>query len=295
MTDYETIQKRRNITVGIFVILAICALLWLIHKFEDMPIQVGALRSYRIFIQFPSAGGVQERTPVKFCGVQIGRVVEVKPPAILQNKITGQYYHQAVVVIDIDSKFDEIPINVEAKLMTRGLGSSYIDLRAKPFDPQKPTEEFLVQGSELQGSAGITSEFFPEESQKKIENLVSSLDSLIKNTNDILGDQENKQNIKKSLDNLSEASQKAAAAADEMKNFMTSGIQTSEKLHDATDQLRIVLEKLNSGQGTASKLLNDGRLYESLIDTSEQLQLLLAQLDSFVEQSKEKGLPIKVK
>ncbi len=295
MADYETIQKRRNITVGIFVILATCALMWLIHKFDDMPIRLGALRAYRVFVQFPSASGVQDKTPVKFCGVQIGRVVEVKPPAILHNKITDEYYHQAVVILDIDSKFDEIPKDVEVKLMTRGLGSSYIDLRAKPFDPKKPTKEFLVQGSELQGAAGVTSEFFPEESRKKLERFIGNLDSLVKNANDIIGDQENKQNIKKSLENLSEVSRKATAAVEEMKNFMVSGIQTSETLQQATDQLRIVLEKLNSGSGTASKLLNDGRLYESLIGTSEQLQSLLAQLDSFVEQSRKKGLPIKIK
>jgi hypothetical protein len=50
------------------------------------------------------------------------------------------------------------------------------------------------------------------------------------------------------------------------------------------------LEKISQGQGTASKLLNDGRLYESMLESTEQLQALLAELKSLVAQVKEKGL-----
>lgn len=32
MSDYETVQRRRNIVVGIFVIVAVAALVWLIFS-----------------------------------------------------------------------------------------------------------------------------------------------------------------------------------------------------------------------------------------------------------------------
>ena len=40
---------------------------------------------------------------------------------------------------------------------------------------------------------------------------------------------------------------------------------------------------------------NDGKLYENLLDTSEQMQVLLEELKLFVAKAKDKGLPIKLK
>jgi phospholipid/cholesterol/gamma-HCH transport system substrate-binding protein len=59
--------------------------------------------------------------------------------------------------------------------------------------------------------------------------------------------------------------------------------------------LESVLDKINNGEGTAGKLVNDGRLYEQLLEDSRQLELVIKDLKAFVEQSKEKGLPIKLK
>jgi hypothetical protein len=59
--------------------------------------------------------------------------------------------------------------------------------------------------------------------------------------------------------------------------------------------LESVLEKINRGEGTAGKFVNDGRLYEQLLEDTRQLDLVLKELKSFVAESKEKGLPIKLK
>jgi phospholipid/cholesterol/gamma-HCH transport system substrate-binding protein len=54
-----------------------------------------------------------------------------------------------------------------------------------------------------------------------------------------------------------------------------------------------IVDKIDRGEGTAGKLLNDGRLYEQLLEDSRQLDLVLKDLKTFLEQSKEKGLRIK--
>ncbi len=61
MSDYETIQRRRNIIVGIFVIVAVCVLVWLIFKFGDLPTTVSKISSFDVLVQFPTAPGVQKR------------------------------------------------------------------------------------------------------------------------------------------------------------------------------------------------------------------------------------------
>ena len=296
MSDYETAQRRRNIIVGVFVIAAMCALVWLIFKFGDLPVKVSEFGSFEVVVQFSTAQGVQKNTSVRFCGYQIGRVTDVMPPEKLKDLNTGLVYHQTRVILRIDKKYVNIPSNVDVKLMTRGLGSSYIELIVDPAlpltprDPNRPETKFLVDKMLLQGSTGMTSEFFPAESQKKLDELVDGLNTLINNANDILGDEVNKENLKTTLANLSEATKQATLSLKEFQEFFAAGTDTSEELSKTIAQLRVILEKVNSGQGTAGKLINDARLYENLIENTEEMQVLLQELKSLIDRVKEKGL-----
>ncbi len=319
MSDYETIQRRRNIIVGIFVIVGLCALVWLIYIIDALPTAYTKLGSIQVFVQFPMAPGVQRGTPVRFCGYQIGGVTKKMAPEIRTDMVTGLEYYQTVVVLAIDKRYVNIPSNIEVKLMTRGLGSSYIEFKqclgepATPLDPNRPETKFLVDKIWLQGSTGTTSEFFPEESQKKLNELVESFKALLTNANDIIGGRENKENIKKTLANLAEASQQARQTIEEFQKFAVAGtstlknadakierivaavVDTSEELSKATSKLRLILEKIDSGQGTAARLINDGRFYENLLENTQQMQVLLEEFNLFIAQARDKGVPIKVR
>ncbi|MBN2181717.1 MAG: MCE family protein [Sedimentisphaerales bacterium] len=352
MSDYETTQKRRNIVVGFFVILGVCALVWLIFKFGDLPTFVTKLDSFQVFVQFPTASGVQRDTPVQFCGYQIGRVTKVMAPEIRKEMSNGKKtdleYYQTVVVISIDKSYKTIPSNVEVKLMTRGLGSSFIDIKQTPGkelvaqDPNNPETRFLMDKMWLQGSAGMTSEFFPEESQKKLEELINGVNELVANANDIIGDQKNKENFKQIMANLNNATQQLDQTVDEIRKFAATGTSTLEKLNvkmdEAVDtfvktsddfrtlartgttklesfdqkaerlvtamvvtseQLNVtmgefhsVLEKINTGEGSAARLINDGKFYENLLENTEQLQKLLEEMEKFTEEWKNKKIKI---
>ena len=315
MSDYETSERRRNIIVGIFVVGAICALVWLIFQFRDLPGAVTKLGSFPVFVQFPTAPGVQKDTPVQFCGYQIGRVAKVMYPEPRRDLNTGQVYHQILVVLSIDKKHANIPSNVEVKLMTRGLGSSFIDLKVDPTNIPSPNEpnRFLVAETLLQGSTGMTSEFFPEESQKKLELLVEKLSALAKNINDVVGDPNSQNNFKSILANLSVASAKASdmfeefrkfsvkgtatlkSLEDDADKFITSIVATSEELGKTLAEMRVTLEKVNSGKGSVGKFVNDAQLYESLVETTEEMRKMLEELRTFLSKVNEKGrLPIKL-
>jgi phospholipid/cholesterol/gamma-HCH transport system substrate-binding protein len=326
VSDYETTQRRRNMIVGIFVVVGIGALVWLIFKFGDLPSTVTKMGSFEVFVQFPTAPGVQTDTPVRFCGYQIGRVTKVMAPEIRKDMVSGIEYYQTVVVLSIDKSYVNIPSNIEVKLMTRGLGSSYIELKQYPekpevpLDPNRPETIFLVDKIWLQGSTGMTSEFFPEESQKKLDEVAEGLRTFISNANDIIGLPSNKENLQKMLANLTDASQQATETMqqakqtiEEFRKFAVAGtttltnvdakaeelvvamVDTSEEIGKAATRLRQILETINSGQGSAAKLINDGRFYENLLENTHQLQLLLDEIKSFVAQARDKGVPIKLK
>jgi phospholipid/cholesterol/gamma-HCH transport system substrate-binding protein len=348
VSDFETTQRRRNVVVGLFVIFGLCALVWLIFKFGDLPGIVADLNSFEVYVQFPTAPGVQKDTPVQFCGYQIGRVAAVMAPEIRKDLATGHEYYQTLVILSIDKRYTTIPANVEVKLMTRGLGSSYIEIKQNPEKPPAPVEpnepKYLANGILLQGSTGMTSEFFPEESQKKLDELINGLETLIANANDIMGNKASKENIKKTLANFEQASQQAnetlkefeklAAAgtttlkktdaeveqvvssvldtSGEIRKFAATGTSTlksvdeksdklitaliaaSEQLSGTMAELRRILEKVDTGKGTAAMLLNDGHLYENMLEDTVQLKLLLQEMKSFLAEWKNKKIEVKL-
>ncbi len=300
MSDYETTQRWRNITVGIFVIIALCALVWLIFMFQDLPGKLTEIRSFQVFVKFPVAQGVQRDTSVRFCGYEIGRVTDMMPPEPRYDDRADKTYYQTMCVLSIEKKYKNIPSNVDIKVMARGLGSSYIEIKVdperelKPLDPNRPETVYLVDGAELQGTTGMTSEFFPEESQKKLDDLITGIESLVRNANDIIGDEENKQNIQKTLDNLAEITAKGADALEELRGFTDTANEAAEELTETIRQLRIIAEKINSGDGTAAKFVNDGRLYENLLENTEELEVLIQDLKDFVAEYRVKGIKVKL-
>jgi len=300
VSDYETTQRWRNITVGIFVIIALCALVWLIFMFQDLPGKLTEIRSFQVFVKFPVAQGVQRDTSVRFCGYEIGRVTDMMPPEPRYDDRADKTYYQTMCVLSIEKKYKNIPSNVDIKVMARGLGSSYIEIKVdperelKPLDPNRPETVYLVDGAELQGTTGMTSEFFPEESQKKLDDLITGIESLVRNANDIIGDEENKQNIQKTLDNLAEITAKGADALEELRGFTDTANEAAEELTETIRQLRIIAEKINSGDGTAAKFVNDGRLYENLLENTEELEVLIQDLKDFVAEYRVKGIKVKL-
>jgi len=356
VSDFETIQRRRNVIVGVFVVIGLCALGWLIFKFGDLPIFVGRMGSYEVHVQFPTAAGVQPDTPVRFCGYQVGRVTDVNGPEFMYDKDAKKWYHQTLVVLSIDNHFD-IPATAEVKLMTRAMGSSYIEFKVtekfkvkEEFTETDPNERFLGRGEPgkrgkpaktLQGSTGVTSEFMSEETQQEMEELAGTLSSFAKKIDAMLSDPNNKSDLKMIVANMADASAEAVARLREAKGtiqnmektlqaasktigaaepaikqfemlaadgrttlkkadvhaekLVTAIIDTSGELARSLSDLRAILGKVNSGQGSAARLLNDGKFYEGLLENAEQMEILLSEITAFVARAREHGLPIRIR
>jgi phospholipid/cholesterol/gamma-HCH transport system substrate-binding protein len=256
----------------------------------------------------------------------VGRVRQVVPPRRLAEIHNGQHtgpeYYQTTVVVGIENRYRDIPLDSRIKLMTRGFGSSYVDIQPSRPDPCSPAQAFLVEGSWVQGSVGVTSELFPEQTQRKLEELVGDLRTLIGHANQIVGDPNSQQHIKAILANLSESSQRtvvvleraeqtlshATDAIEQYRELAVAGqdtlhnadaridqlavavVQTSEDLSKAASQMRQMIEKVNEGEGTLGRLVNDGRFYEDLLEATEQLQVMIQQFTATLEKLDQKGL-----
>lgn len=299
MTDYQTKQRHRNMIVGIFVVFGICVFIWMLFRFRELPLAVTRIKSFDILVFFPEAPGVQPDTPVHYCGYQIGRVMKVSPPR-LHNGV-----HRVGVSIAIEKQYSDIPEQVDIYVMKRGLGSSYVELRLDPSKISEP-QKFLKHEMVIEtGRVGMASDFFPPELQDKLEDLVESITSLSENANAIIGDGENQMNIKKMIASIETAFDQAEATMQSIQQLSEVTAEQSQVLGDkiivAAEELekvlsesRQILEKIDSGQGTVGKLINDGRLYEDLLESTQELQMLLEQVKEWTNEAREEGVRIKI-
>lgn len=120
--------------VGVFVLAGVAALGFLAFK-------VGSFSSgeftdtYTVTAKFGNVGGLTTKAPVNMAGVRIGRVSAIS--------IDPKTYN-AVVAMSIDSKYDNLPTDTSASILTQGLlGAQFVGLEPGG------DEQYLKDGDEI--------------------------------------------------------------------------------------------------------------------------------------------------
>jgi phospholipid/cholesterol/gamma-HCH transport system substrate-binding protein len=130
-------QQTRSVEIGtgLFIFLGLAAVFFLTTRATGLSSQLDE-NAYEVFARFDNVGSLKDRAPVSMSGVTIGRVtsVEFDPQRL-----------EAVVKMKINSKYDQIPDDSDASILTSGLlGSQYIGLQAGGSDT------YLSDGSEIE-------------------------------------------------------------------------------------------------------------------------------------------------
>lgn len=111
--------KTLEALVGGFVILGILGLVFLAYKVSSIN-TVGKDGSYTVYANFNSVSGLKSGASVTLAGVKIGQVDSIT--------ISKDDY-EARVTISIDNRYDNIPLDTSASVLTQGLlGEKYIGL-----------------------------------------------------------------------------------------------------------------------------------------------------------------------
>ncbi|WP_428355482.1 outer membrane lipid asymmetry maintenance protein MlaD [Methyloprofundus sp.] len=128
-------SKSIEILVGLFVSLSIAALFFLALQVSNF----SAMQdngSYTVNAHFENIGGLKNKALVSMSGVPIGRVTEISFD--MEN-------YDALVKIRIDARFNKLPSDTSASILTSGLlGDKYIGLTPGGLD------EFLQQGDSIE-------------------------------------------------------------------------------------------------------------------------------------------------
>ena len=104
-----------EVTVGLFVILGLCALAYLSVRLGQL--QIGQGRSYDLTAMFPTVAGLRVGATVEIAGVQVGRVHDIN----LSN-------YTAVVTLRLEKQV-QLQEDAIASIRTRGLiGEKYVSV-----------------------------------------------------------------------------------------------------------------------------------------------------------------------
>jgi phospholipid/cholesterol/gamma-HCH transport system substrate-binding protein len=113
-------KRTVEIAVGIFVLLGMLALLMLAVKVSGLSDIYESNNGYKVTAEFTNIGGLKPRAKVSMAGVAIGRVLSIE-----FDKDT--FY--AKVHMMIEQKFNNIPEDSQASIMTAGLlGDNYLGI-----------------------------------------------------------------------------------------------------------------------------------------------------------------------
>lgn len=167
------------------------------------------------------------------------------------------------------------------------LAKTLSDLIAPPPVTQPATDTQPSTGPAPEPPAGL---------KGTIIRLNRTLDALYA----IAGNADNQKNLRASLKNLAEATEQFNAFIPEARKSLAGTDELVRKLiTDAEDIGKLLqafqktAEKINEGEGTAGKLLNDPKLYNNLLDMTEQIDLLIKDFRRLTEKWETKGIKIR--
>ena len=107
-----------ELTAGVFMLLAIAALVFLALQATDRGVVSGD--SYTVTANFTNVGGLRPRAQVSLGGVTVGMVERIElDPATFDARVTMR----------ISERFSELPDDTSASIVTAGiLGDQYVSL-----------------------------------------------------------------------------------------------------------------------------------------------------------------------
>ncbi|MEL4307579.1 MlaD family protein [Joostella sp. CR20] len=246
---------------------------------------------------YDNVNGLSSGTAVSINGLQVGNISDI-------NFIDGK--GNLVIAFTVNSNF-QFSKNSVAEIYDTGLISGK-GLRVVPVHdggPQSKSGDTLLSNIDPGLTDMVASKLAPL--QKSLDGVLKNADSVMVGVDDILDD-ETRANIKSSLKNLEQVIANFNQASGTLNTLLannkdkldrslsnidnlsanlskvsdtlaTAGIGDAiGDLKNSMAKLDVIMAKIESGDGSVGKLLNDEELYTNLTDASMELELLLEDL-----------------
>ena len=281
----------REIKTAILVIASILLFIWGYSFLKGRDL----FTNYKtLYVEYDNVEDLPVSAPVTLNGLVIGKVSK-----ITISEVTGK------LSVELQLKTD-FPISKTSKAAL--YSPSLIGGKQIKIVPNLADKNLVEEGQSIESTVelGLT-EFLGgkiEPIQQKLEKMLVNIDVLVSGLNNVL-DKKGQEDIKKTLAELSQTMEQFHRASgtlntilDGNKAQLNSAVTNFNKMSGnfaaISDSLKRadlgksvkslnqtlakvdgLMNNLNSGKGTAGKLLNDDALYNNLAKTSKELELLL--------------------
>lgn len=324
---------RRNVMVGIFVLGGLVILAWMLVQFGGNLAKPFAAASVSVRFVSDRADGISNGSAVTYRGVNVGRaetisraddqmhvyiIAALTPTPPLPGNLRAVIRSQGLVGAGASIVLETVDPQPQGYLTeNQDIPTRFVGLDILPPQFADLAEELRSTARQFRESQLIA---HLDEQIIKTGKLVESIDKLV-------ADPKTHANIRDSLDNIRVVTEKANRIADNLDKFsgdlqklstnasdtlsdakttitktqeqiLTLSKQTSDRMEQVSkllDQFQSIAEKVNKGQGTAGALVNDNRLYESMVDTTKELNATVVDLRRLVQQWEQEGISFKLK
>ena len=281
----------REIKTAILVIASILLFIWgySFLKGKDL------FTNYKtLYVEYSNVEDLAQSAPVTINGLGVGKVNK-----ITINEMTGK------LLVELQLKTD-FPISKTSKAAL--YSPSLIGGKQIKIIPNMADNNLVEDGQTLEAAVelGLTESLGGkiEPIQQKLDLMLANINTLVSGLNNVL-DKKGQEDLKKSLAELSQTMEQFHRASGTLNTILDTnkgqinGVVTNlnkmsgnfSKISDSLNKADLgktvrnlnhtlakvdgIMSNLNSGKGTAGKLLNDDALYNNLSKTSKELELLL--------------------
>lgn len=200
------------------------------------------------------------------------------------NKSVAQLYEAGLIggkAIAIIPKYDTSNIIKNGDILFSEIKPGLTELVNQQIAPLQDKIEGLLTSADslFAGISNVMNYETQNNLKMTLEGLASTIENvniLSSNINDILN--ANEKELKSTINNLSKVSGNLNKITDSLKQMPLSS--TVKNFEDTSLHLKEIIERLNSGEGSAGMILNDNKLYDNLVNSSEALEALLSDLKS---------------
>jgi phospholipid/cholesterol/gamma-HCH transport system substrate-binding protein len=284
--------------VGLIGIATLAVLIWGINYLKGRNILNS---TYTLYAHYQDSGGLETSAPVLMNGIKIGYVEAID----LQLEAT----HPVGITLHIEKAY---PLRVGSSAVLYSadlLGGKAIRIESSQMEGYLADQDTIISAIEPDFLSSIGEQAVPV--MQQIGQLAASLDTMAGRMNEILNSDASQNTLEHisdisallktslepggslyaSFDNLDSFSSMLADQEDEIASMTSHLNSVSEALDSAgidkisqellatTQQFRLLLEQVNSGEGTAGKLIYSDTLYYHLENLVSDLDSLIIDLN----------------
>ncbi|MFZ5477470.1 MAG: MlaD family protein [Myxococcota bacterium] len=266
--------------VGLLTIVVAVLVAWGFVRTDDQPDGASA-SGYTLYYYLPSAEGLFRSTPVRLAGVPVGAVETIELDGA-RAKITLRMTGEAKIPTDsvgelkgegvLGDKYVRVRLGAAETLLKDG---DTLQAAAPGADLDAMTEKAAAIADDVKEITGALREVVGDPAMREqLRSTIQNIEQLSRQLNDLAG--ENRAELAVIADNLRQVSETLTkvveATGASVEQEMEAVRKATETLDRTAQNLESITGKVDRGEGTVGKLLNDEKTIDTVNATLESVR-----------------------